>query len=205
MGSDFGPEIEKPKRSLTFARPFAIGESEVTLAEWRACAAAGACPNKDGVLDLPVTGAAWHEVQGYIAWLTAITGEQYRLPSEAEWEYAAQGGTGLGYPTGTFPVPDSANYGEQYPGPRPVGSYPANPFGLHDLAGNVWEWVADCAGAYTRNGLSEDGSGAQCNGVLRGRSWRSSSRELRSSNRYFYPRTGAREDFGFRVARDVSR
>jgi formylglycine-generating enzyme required for sulfatase activity len=203
MGSEFGPEIEKPKRSLTLASPFAIGKTEVTLADWRACVAAGACPNKHGDPDLPVTGAAWDEVQAYLAWLTATTGERYRLPSETEWEYAARGGTGLGYPTGSVPVPGSANFGEQHSGPKPVASYPASPFGLHDLAGNVWEWVADCAGPYSGSARPGGASGAQCNGVLRGGSWRSSSGELRSTNRYFYPRTGAREDFGFRVARDV--
>lgn len=204
MGSDFGPDIEKPRHAAEISEAFAIGETEVTNKQWSACVAADACPAKEGQPNLPVTSVTWPEIEAYLDWLSDRSGHNYRLPTEMEWEYAAQGGRGFDFPTGDVAIPREANFDGQQSGPRPVASYPANPFGLHDLAGNVWEWVEDCAGPYSEVSGDATISRPGCTGILRGGSWRSGSQAIRSANRYFYPRNTAQADFGFRVVRPLT-
>ena len=168
----------------------------------------------------------WDDVRGYLAWLSAETGKRYRLPSEAEWEYAARGGTTMPYHTGRTITRGGANYGRYFVGrPMPVGSYPPNAFGLHDMLGNVAEWCEDCWNA-SHAGAPGDGS-ARLSGncdrrVLRGGHWASDAegfrtgvtpRALRAASRGTGPQpTGMRRLFdlrtrdvviGFRVARDL--
>ena len=204
MGSDFGPDIEKPRHAAEVPDALAMGETEVTNAHWRACVSASACPPKVGEPDLPVAPVTWAEIETYLDWLSGKTGHLYRLPTETEWEYAARGGRDFVFPTGDIALPGDANYDGQHSGPRPVASYPANSFGLHDLAGNVWEWVANCAGPYSIAPDLAATTRPECTGVLRGGSWRSGSQAIRSSNRYFYPRDAAQPDFGFRVVRPIA-
>src|SRR6185437_1498003 len=132
---------------------FKIGRAPVTRAEFALCAAAGECrdclaPGTDEP-HLPMTGVSWHDAQDYTAWLRSRTGEYYRLPSEAEWEYAARAGATTDYPWGAAIGRNHANCvgcGSAWEGigPAPVASFPANAFGLHDVVGNVWQWTADC-------------------------------------------------------------
>ncbi len=205
MGSNFGPAVEKPRHSVRIARPFAMGRREITLSEWQSCVAAGACSAKNGQgASFPVTMVTGDDAKAFAAWLSETTGETYRLPTEAEWEYAAAGGRQYRFPTGHVLLPDRAAFGAEADGPSPVASYPANPFGLYDLAGNVWEWVSDCAGTYGAAPSLSISPGRTCDGVLRGGSWRSDEFQLRSANRFFYSRDRARDDFGFRVVRDVA-
>jgi len=136
------------------ARAFAIGRFEITFDDWQACARAGAC--RGDVDDhgwgrgrRPVINVTWAEADGYARWLSAVTGAAYGLPSEAEWEYAARAGTRTAYWWGDAPGRGHANCrecGGAWDGrsTAPVGSFPANPFGLYDMNGNVWEWTADC-------------------------------------------------------------
>ena len=91
----------------------------------------------------PVIDVDWNDAQAYVAWLRQSTGKPYRLPSEAEWEYACRAGTTSSYPFGEAIGPALANYGRNLAGTREVGSYPPNPWGLYDMNGNVWEWVED--------------------------------------------------------------
>ncbi|WP_295393027.1 formylglycine-generating enzyme family protein [uncultured Thiodictyon sp.] len=152
---------EQPVHTVSLPA-FAIGKTEVTFAQWDACVAAGGCahaPNDAGWGrgKRPVVDVSWDDIQQYLAWLNQQTGAHYRLPSEAEWEYAARAGTTTAFSTGNCLTTDQANYSDStdYPGcgaksgvslgkSQPVASYPANPWGLFDLHGNVWEWVQDC-------------------------------------------------------------
>jgi uncharacterized caspase-like protein len=205
MGAEFGPDSEKPQSERTVAPRFAMGRTEVTRREWRVCAEAGACRPLPGPVDEgPAAGLSWDDVQSYLAWLGRVTGHPYRLPSEAEWEYAAQGGEGLRYPTGPILFAKAAHFDRADGAPVRVASYQPNPFGLHDLAGNVWEWVADCGAQYDARMTGTAAVKARpCIHVLRGGSFRSSADQLRSSNRFFPKDGSSRDDYGFRVALDM--
>ena len=216
---------EGPRREVVFGRPFAIGVHEVTFAQWEACVADGGCDGYQpsdwswGRGGRPVMDVTWSQADAYARWLSAKTGERYRLPSEAEWEYAARAGTTTPFHTGETISTDQANYdgtlppygdgaaGENRARTVRVGTFPANAFGLRDTHGNVAEWVADCwrpdyGDAPTDGGAVAD---AWCGErVLRGGSWRDGPEELRSANRAagadgWYDNTA-----GFRVARDLA-
>jgi formylglycine-generating enzyme required for sulfatase activity len=161
---------------------FAIGVYEVTNAEWNACAADGACPKKSGEANMPVLGVSWREASDYAAWLTKKSGRNYRLPSEAEWEYAARAGTIGAYWWGEKFDRSRVTTGA----PAAVGTSDENPFGLYDVIGNAREWVADC---YMNNftKLPTDGK-ASTDGdcgkrVIRGGAWSSAPVDLRIANR----------------------
>ena len=203
---------EGPQRRVTIGEPFAAGVYEVTFAEWDACVDADGCdgyrPDDDGWGRglRPVIWVDWYDAQRYVSWLSEHTGKEYRLLSEAEWEYAARAGTATPFTTGDAISTDQATYGSRG-GTVEVGTFPANAFGLHDVHGNVWEWTEDCwNGSYT--GAPTDGSSweeGDCDRrVVRGGSWLDNSGLLRSANRarsYTGYRFG---DYGFRVARTLT-
>ena len=124
--------------------------------------------------DHPVACVSWNDAQEYVRWLSRETGEEYRLLSESEWEYAARAGTTTAYHFGSDISSSQANYGRNQGGTVPVGSYPPNGFGLHDVHGNVWEWVGDCWND-DYHGAPSDGSAwtaGNCGRrVLRGGAW----------------------------------
>ncbi len=189
---------------------FAVGVYEVTNAQWNACVAGGACRPSPYAIDAtepnhPVWFASWNEVQVYLAWLSERTGVRYRLPSEAEWEYAARAGTTTLYHTGNTISTDQANFGDHYGGITPVGSFAPNAFGLYDVHGNVAEWVQDCRNAFNYVGAPADGS-----------AWESSdcSDRIQRSHWEYYPPEAVRSAHrtsasasdhygGFRVARAI--
>jgi formylglycine-generating enzyme required for sulfatase activity len=207
---------EGPHRTVTIRQPFALGKFEVTFAEWEACVAHGGCPGNRSPGDggwgkgqQPVINVSWDDAKQYVAWLSKKTGKSYRLLTEAEWEYAARAGGGGRW---TFGDDEwrlveygwySANSGIAT---QPVGGKAANAFGLHDMHGNVWEWVEDCwHDSY--NGAPSDGAAwttACTDGsrrVLRGGSWELSPQNLRSALR-FWNSTDFRDfNLGFRVGR----
>ena len=219
---------EGPLRDVTIEYAFAVGVYEVTFDEWDACAHDGdACDNhfpEDegwGFGRRPVMGVSYWDAQRYVEWLSDQTGENYRLLTEAEWEYAARAGTTTPFHFGETINSDQANYdatrtygeGERglYRGQTlEVGSFPPNRFGLHDVHGNVWEWVEDC---YVRSYVSAPTDGSQmdvdCRApryyVIRGGSWRSRPSSLRSAERF--PGAAANrtvpDAYGFRVARSL--
>ncbi len=213
---------ESPQRKVTIARPFAVGKFEVTFAEWDACVAGGGCTHKPadegwGKGRRPVINVSWNDAKAYVAWLSKTTGQPYRLMTEAEWEYAARAGTTTPFHTGATISTDQANYdgtltyngsskGASRQKPVEVGSFPANAFGLHDMHGNVWEWVEDCW-IVSYKGAPSDGSKAQdtkdCSRVLRGGSWVYIPGNLRSAGRLRGSSDGRLINFGFRVARPV--
>lgn len=207
---------EKPAKPVTIP-PFAIGAHPVTFAEYdRFCEATGRPKADDrgfGRGNMPAFNVSWDEAMEYVRWLSGQTGKHYRLPSDAEWEFAARGGTGSRFWWGDEPrkgLADCGECGSLWSGEAParVGRFPANGFGLHDMTGNVWQWVADCWNN-TFVSAPADGSAmdkGECNKrVIRGGAWSTVMVELRSANRWreFPQRHG--DDTGFRLARDLDR
>ena len=162
-----GDVDEGPVRTVSISRPFAIARYETTFAQWDACVAAGACRQGVGDIgfgrgDQPVMLVAWEDAQAYAGWLSEVTGKKFRLPTEAEWEYAARAGSETRFPWGDDVGSGNANCdecGSRWDDERtaPVGSLPANAFGVHDMVGNLYEWVEDC-GRYSYEGAPSDGS-----------------------------------------------
>jgi formylglycine-generating enzyme required for sulfatase activity len=216
---------EGPQRPVTIARPFAVGKFEVTFAEWAACVAGGGCKGNPDPGDegwgkdrRPVVNVSWDDAQEYVAWLSRTTGKPYRLLTEAEWEYAARAGTSTPYTTGAAITPEQANFqtafkenGEEREGEYrektvAVGSFAPNAFELHDVHGNVWEWVQD---NYHEDfaGAPKDGSvmpgGDATMRVKRGGGWYSLAVEVRSASRQGDQPDHRGGDIGFRVARGL--
>ena len=207
MGSN-DDASEKPVHHVTI-KPFAISRYPVSVREWNECAAAKACPFASAdKAEAPVTNVSWDDAKQYVAWLAQATHKPYRLPSEAEWEYAARGGTQTRYWWGDEFQVDMANCrncvtvaaAEQ---PLKLGSFKANPFGLHDMGGGVDQWVEDCwhrnyQGAPI-NGSAWVESGDCGNRVIRSGSWRNDTRYVRPSNRESYG-NARYPTHGFRIA-----
>lgn len=199
---------------------FWLGITEVTFAEWEVCVKDGACPEaKDegwGRGNRPVINVSWEDTQTYIGWLNKRTGKRYRLPTEAEWEYAARvGRDNTAYPWGNEASHKYANYGkdecceglaqgkDQWEHTAPVGQFPANGFGLYDMQGNVWEWVQDWyAEDYYASSPASNPSGASSgsNRVLRGGSWLDTPWLVRSALRGSSTPTNRLRTDGFRLA-----
>lgn len=221
-------DYEGPQLPVSIAEPFAVGRYEVTFSQWDACVSDGGCkgylPHDNGLGrgKLPVINVSWIDAQAYVAWLSAKTREPYRLLSEAEWEYVARAGTETPFSFGSTITSDQANYNGKfsYKGgldqngrflgkSAPVGSYPANAFGVHDMHGNVYEWTEDCWHR-SYNGAPGDGSawtsGAACDTrVLRGGSWHNLPWQVRSADRSADSPGKRHILHGFRVARSLER
>jgi formylglycine-generating enzyme required for sulfatase activity len=221
---------EGPVHTVTFARPFAIGKYEITFDEWEACVVAKRCESVGddgwGRGRRPVIYVNFEMAQGYAQWLTEKTAEQYRVPSEAEWEYAARGGSATPWFWGTDPQQacEFGNVGdesikEEHPDwPRhdcndgfnktaPVGRFKPNGFGVYDTVGNVWEWVEDCFNP-TYEGAPSDGrawlSGDCIRRVDRGGGWYNKPEAVRSALRYAGDDPKRRNNtLGFRVVRSL--
>jgi len=196
-------------------RAFAIGQAPVTVAEWKACMAANACnflPRMRVAEDrTPVHNLSWEDVGQFIAWLSRIAGHPYRLPSEAEWEYAARGGTTTRYWWGDSVGMSLANCTDcggtqDMYGPLPVDGLSPNPFGLYDMLGGVAQWTADCWFPNYR-GAPADATPRDIKGcgkrVLRGGSFRAGHDEITVTYRNNYDASVRYIVNGFRVARDV--
>ena len=234
---------EGPRHRVTISESFAVGKHEVTRGQYAVFAGltghspSGGCWIYDGSEwkesdthswrepgfvqgeDAPVVCVSWEDAQAFVRWLSSETGQDYRLLTESEWEYAARAGTKGPFHFGSTISTDQANYNGNYTYGNgregvyrqrtvAVGSFPSNKFGLHDMHGNVWEWVEDCWHD-DYNGAPTDGSawtsGGNCNRrVLRGGSWLSKPRYLRAAYRGRNV-TGLRLNiYGFRVARTLT-
>ena len=211
-----GGSDEKPVHRVRI-KAFLLGKTEVTFAQWDACVAAGGCSHKPsddgwGRGSRPVIDVSWKDItEQFIPWLNKVTGKRYRLPTEAEWEYAARAGSETKYSWGNSIGKNKANCdgcGSRWNDSKtaPVASFAANAFGLYDMHGNVWEWTQDCwNGSY--RGAPSDGTAwlsGDCSWrVLRGGSWGSNPYDLRSADRGGF--TSGYRNFisGFRLARTL--
>ena len=228
---------ERPQHRVDFAAPFAIGVFEVTYEQWNACVADGGC--RDDVErhsfdetgpNHPVYRVNWNDAQAYVEWLAAKTGQAYRLPSDAEWEYAARAGTTTPFHFGETITTDQANYDGEVPssrryegdeassyalanpgiyrgGPVPVGSLPANPWGLHEVHGNVTEWTRDCFDNVGYAGWPADGSAVESGDCdkryLRNGSFYDDPGDVRSARRKVWSADFLYGFSGFRVAKTL--
>ncbi len=207
------PEAMPPHR--VEIRPFAIGQTPVTVAEWKACMAANGCnflPRMRIADDhTPVHNVSWEDIGQYMAWLTKTSGHPYRLPSEAEWEYAARGGTATRYWWGESVGMALANCSDcggtqDAYGPLPVDAMQPNPFGLRDMLGGVAQWTADCWFPNYK-GAPSDAAPREAKNcekrVLRGGSFRAPHDEITVIYRGNYDAAVRYIVNGFRVARDL--
>jgi formylglycine-generating enzyme required for sulfatase activity len=222
MGSVKGDDDESPRHEVTIEHAFEIGKYEVTFEEYDTFALAQGIELPDdrgwGRGRRPVINVSWDDARAYARWLSKQTGERFRLPTEAEWEYAARAGSETRYSWGDKISHENANYGkdeccgglvqgrDEWVYTAPVGQFDANPFGLFDMHGNVWEWVEDCyAGNYDR--AAKDGSALAVKTcperVLRGGAWFLDPRFLRSAGRNGRAPGSRLGDVGFRLARTL--
>jgi formylglycine-generating enzyme required for sulfatase activity len=210
---------EGPQRRVEIRQAFALGQTEVTQAQWMAVM--GTNPSlSQGCDDCPVESVSWNDVQEYIGKLNQRTGNRfgYRLPSEAEWEYAARAGTTTPFWTGQTITSGQANFdgnytyngsakGQYRQRTTPVKTFGANPWGLHDMNGNVREWVQDVwHDSYVEgptDGSAWMAGGNQRQRVLRGGSWEDNPQRLRSAYRGWYTPGIRNGSTGFRLARTV--
>ncbi len=203
---------EGPQQEIRFGEPFALGKYPVTFAEYDAfCDATGQARVDDqgwGRGQRPAINLSWDDAQAYCQWLSEATGEDYHLPSEAQWEYACRAGTTTAYPWGEAWDPAMANGDREISQTSKVGAFPPNPWGFCDMNGNVDEW---CADVWQDNhvGAAPDGTPRQLAReqsdlsvrVVRGGSWLDAARFCRSAAR-FRSHPGNRDGFlGFRLAR----
>ncbi len=217
MGSNSGRHDQKPVHPVVISKPFALGKYEVTFKEYAAFARATKRELPDdegwGGGNRPVINVSWQDAQAYVQWLSKETGKRYRLPSESEWEYSARAGSTTKYSWGDSIGSNNANCyscGSQWDNKKtaPAGSFSANSFGLHDMHGNVWEWVEDCyQDSYKKTPANgEPHLGGECSDrVLRGGSWLSRPSNLRSASRDGNSASGRNCLNGFRVAQDLEK
>ncbi len=239
MGSSPGEQghqpHESPQHKVAIGSPFAIGRYEITFLEWDMCVREGGCqhPASDegwGRGNRPAINVSWQDVaEQFLPWLARKSGKSYRLPSEAEWEYAvragvegsrgaafgiaSQAGDLCGYANaaedatqGTGTAWKGSDCSDGFANTAPVGSFKPNPWGLHDLAGNVWEWVADCWNE-SYGSAPSDGS-AWTSGdcglrVVRGGSWSTNAEKARAADRGWNRPDGRSASIGFRIARNL--
>jgi formylglycine-generating enzyme required for sulfatase activity len=244
---------EGPQRTVTIARPFAVGKYEVTVDQFAAFVQASGYKIEDSCWTResdkferrsprsfrnpgfpqtgrhPATCLTWNDAKAYVAWLSRTTGKAYRLLSEAEWEYSARAGTTTAYYFGNdrkelckhangrdqsgqkiFPsMTATVDCDDRHTFTAAVGSFPPNAFGLHDMLGNVSEWVEDCWHKAGYGDAPKDGSARTqpdtdgiCLKIMRGGSWEDYYGNLRVANRE--TDTSQNWDFGMRIARSLA-
>jgi formylglycine-generating enzyme required for sulfatase activity len=211
-GFELADNRAKPTHSVTIGRQFYLSETPVTRGEYNQCVKAGKCkaadtPSFTQTDNDPVVNVSYDDAVSYAGWLKALTGKDYRLPSETEWEYAARAGT----QTARYWGDDfDDRRGDTVPRARqatmPVKSFPPNKFGLYDMLGNVWQWTEDCWNDDYRGNQPTDERPRNTGGcwarVLRGGSWYSNAKLVRAAIRDRY-NAGFRYAYtGFRVARN---
>ncbi len=215
MGSKLH-KSEMPPRPIRIRKAFAIGRFETTHAQWQACLDAGGCTHKPhdhnwGTHRMPVINVSHKMVQDFATWLTKTTGQTYRLPSEAEWEYAARAGSKGNYWFGDLVGENEVNCrkcGSPWSGigNAPIGSFKPNKWGLYDMHGNAFEWVEDCWHENYQG--APKGPEAWVDGkcqfrVIRGGSWYYYSRMSRSANRQKNPGEVKSYWLSFRLVREI--
>jgi formylglycine-generating enzyme required for sulfatase activity len=212
-------DSDETQHPVTLTRGFYLGVHPVTQAEWQAVT--GSNPSRFAGDDRPVERVSWNDCQSFLRLLRARDGRHYRLPGEAEWEYACRGGTTSPFHFGRSITTDQANFDGNYAycyydeageyvreaegnyreETTPVGSFPPNAFGLYDMHGNVWEWVQDVHGLYPDGPVTDPGPHTgRGRRLVRGGCWFRSPWLARSAERYTQQRGTAEPYIGLRVA-----
>ena len=203
MGSpatEKGRDTDETQHEVTLTKPFYLGKYEVTQEQWESVM--GDNPSSTKGAKLPVTDVSWDDCQEFIKKLNAKTNGGYRLPTEAEWEFACRAGTSTAYSYGDSLTKSDANIDNRAGSIKAVGSYKANVFGLHDMHGNVDEWCEDWFGNYPPGSVTDPKGPAKGEyRVLRGGSFGCSGSIARSSFRVGDSPTGRDNAAGFRLAR----
>lgn len=210
---------EGPQRLIRFSKPFAISKTEITFEQYdRFAQETGRQRPSDngwGRRSRPVINVSWRDAEAYTKWLSERTGKRYKLPSEAQWEYAAKAGTNTPFNTGSCISPKQANYDGDYSyrdcakgvnrgKTVRTGSFKANRFGLHDMHGNVWEWTDDCWNSSHKRAPADGGvreRGSCGDRVIKGGGWDSIPKDVRSSVRRAESVKEQSKNLGFRVIR----
>jgi len=215
MGSETGQENERPVHRV-WIDAFEIDACQVTNADYARFLAASNHPKpihwddpNFSHPDQPVVAPSWFDAVAYCEWLTRITGHHYRLPTEAEWEYAARGGLEQKqYPWGDNPPESLQNYASRWKtGPEPVGRAEQNAFGLYDIGANVHEWCADWFDPEYYSFSPERNPPGPPDGTRRasrGGSWRHYTKVSRCAARSSIPPEFQYADYGFRMVRDIT-
>ena len=204
---------EQPVTRVRISKGFYLGKYEVTQDQWQAVMGNNPSSFKDCGGNCPVAKVSWEEVQVFIGRLNARTGGgKYRLPTEAEWEYAARAGTtsdtyagDITQPFGNDPVLNGIAWYDENSGLRthPVGQKAPNGWGLHDMLGNVWEWVGDWYGDYPGGAVTDpSGPGSGSERVVRGGGWFDGAGDCRLAYRDWGSRGYRGGDLGFRLLRE---
>ena len=217
-----GSPLDEPNRDaseiqhkVTISKPFYIQATEVTVQQWRALMGKKFFSRKKGSDNMPVVRVSWHDAMAFIVKLNRLNEGAYRLPTEAEWEYACRAGSTTAYSWGNTIDCSRAMYGNKplkqgdcldfnksmkfkVNSPAPVKSYPPNAWGLYDMHGNVWEWCQDIFGDYDTNV-----STLRTIRVRRGGSWFKYGYSCRSANRAYAHPSSRLQTTGFRVVREV--
>ncbi|MEO5363284.1 MAG: formylglycine-generating enzyme family protein [Magnetococcus sp. DMHC-8] len=211
MGTPFGADVnddELPRHAVTISRAFYLGKYEVTQAQWEAVM--GDNPSAFQGADRPVESVSWHDVQAFIGKLNDKAGARlYRLPSEAEWEYAARAGTETVryWGNGAEEMEQYAWYGNNAgKKSHPVGQLKPNPWGLYDMLGNVWEWCDDWYGTkvYADPATTDPRGPAEGVGrVLRGGGWNGYASHIRAAYRFDLNPAFRRRNLGLRLLMEV--
>lgn len=206
-----GSAFERPQRKISIKAAFLLGRCVVTLGEWNAYLTDCGLPTLPALhsagpelgMRHPIVNVSWDEVtSGYLPWLRNKTGKEYRLPTEAEWEFSCRAGSSTAFSMGTSITTNFANFDGRYPygrtskgenrgGPVQVQTLPGNEFGLYEMHGNVWEWVSDQ--------WPSDASSS----IMKGGSWASGSNYIRSAARGHAPHSARSARIGFRLARSL--
>jgi formylglycine-generating enzyme required for sulfatase activity len=215
---------EGPLRDTYISYPFEVSKYEITFDDWDKCVSSGGCAGhkpKDkgwGRGKRPVIDVSFNDAKNFLKWLNGKTGQNYRLLSEAEWEYVARAGQDAPFSNGYDLSAQDANfngtapYGSGAKGPylrktQPVGQYAANAFGVHDMHGNVYEWIEDC---YSPDHSAATGDGsARTDGdckfrLMKGGSWVAHGYQARAAARIRYVTDYRYDDYGIRIARTLN-
>ena len=220
MGSRAGENGRRPNETAfnaVISKPFYMQDSEVTIAQWRGVMGCRVFGRRKGNFNLPVAKVSYFDAQDFIATLNRSGKHKYRLPTEAEWEYACRAGSKTPYSCGEKALCEKAmfanntnkagrcadyyrNRGLDADGPAPVRSFPPNAWGLYDMAGNVWEWCQDWFGAYPEDRATDPAGPEEGEDrVRRGGSWYGEGVRLRSANRNFSNPASRYVTTGFRL------
>ena len=207
MGSNNGSMDEKPVHSVKIDKAFALARTEVTQGQWKAVMGNNPSYFSNCGDDCPVEMVSWNDAHDYVRKLSEKTGKKYRLPSEAEWEYACRAGGKYEYCGGDSIDNVAWLESNSYKKISPVGTKIANAWGLYDMSGNVWEWVEDCSGD-NYSGALGDGNAPSgvCKSetrVLRGGSWYSKPMKTRATSRNSGDPTAKTHAVGFRPAKAI--